>query len=96
MLLGGLSCLAFATLAYAPFWEGPATFRNVGDRAALFTASWLAVLPAALAAGGVAMPIAQRIATSIRLTLLLLGIAWAAWRAWRAPRAISATRSGCC
>ncbi|MFL5803906.1 MAG: hypothetical protein ACJ8CR_19455, partial [Roseiflexaceae bacterium] len=90
VLLGGLACLVFAVLAYAPFWAGPATFRNVGDRVALYTASWLAVLRAGLAAHGVDKPIAQQIATSIGLALLLAGMAWAAWRAWQAPRAVAA------
>src|SRR5262249_22973857 len=89
VLLGSLACLAFAALAYAPFWAGPATFRNVGDRVALFTATWLAVLQASLTAEGVARPLAQQIATSIGLALLLAGTAWATWRAWREPDAVA-------
>jgi hypothetical protein len=85
VLLGGLVCLAVAALAYAPFWAGWATFRNVGDRVALFTASWLAVLQAELALRGVPKGIAQQSATTIGLWLLMGGTGWAAGRAWRRP-----------
>jgi hypothetical protein len=90
VLVAGLACLAFAALAYAPFWAGWATFRNIGDRAALFTATWLATLKAALVARGVGQGLAQQIATTIGLWLLLGGTGWAAWRAWRAPERIAA------
>jgi hypothetical protein len=90
VLLGGLACLALAALAYAPFWAGWATFRNFGDRATLFTASWLATFQAELAARGVAKALAQRIAATIGLWLLIGGTVWAAWRAWRAPRQVAA------
>ncbi|HET9223446.1 MAG TPA: hypothetical protein VFO07_13125, partial [Roseiflexaceae bacterium] len=83
VLLAGVACLAFAALAYAPFWAGWATFRNFGDRVALFTATWLATLKAGLVARGVGQGLAQQIATTIGLWLLLGGTGWAAWRAWR-------------
>jgi hypothetical protein len=90
VLLAGLVCLAFAALAYAPFWAGWATFRNFGDRVTLFTATWLATLKAWLVARGVGQGLAQQIATTIGLWLLLGGTGWAAWRAWRAPRRVAA------
>jgi hypothetical protein len=90
VLVAGLACLAFAALAYAPFWAGWATFRNIGDRVALFTATWLATLKSALVARGVGQGLAQQIATTIGLWLLLGGTGWAAWRAWRAPERIAA------
>jgi hypothetical protein len=90
VLAAGLVCLAFAALAYAPFWAGWATFRNFGDRATLFTATWLATLRAGLAARGVAQGLAQQIATTIGLWLLIGGMAWASWRAWCAPERVAA------
>ena len=90
VLAAGLACLAFAALAYAPFWAGWATFRNFGDRAALFTATWLATLRAGLMARGVGQSLAQQITTAIGLWLLLGGTGWAAWRAWRAPERLAA------
>jgi hypothetical protein len=89
VLAAGLVCLVFAVLAYAPFWAGWATFRNFGDRAVLFTATWLAVLRAGLVARGVPLGLAQQIATTIGLWLLLGGTGWAAWRAWRAPERVA-------
>jgi hypothetical protein len=90
LLLAGVACLAFVALAYAPFWAGWATFRNFGDRVALFTATWLATLKAGLVARGVGQGLAQQIATTIGLWLLLGGTGWAAWRAWRAPERVAA------
>jgi hypothetical protein len=90
VLVAGLVCLAFAALAYAPFWAGWATFRNFGDRATLFTATWLATLRAGLAAHGVALGLAQQIATTIGLWLLIGGMAWVSWRAWCAPERVAA------
>jgi hypothetical protein len=90
VLVGGLVCLTFAVLAYAPFWAGLATFRNFGDRAVLFTATWLATLRSALVAYDVPQGLAQQVATTIGLWLLLGGTCWAAWRAWRAPEPVAA------
>jgi hypothetical protein len=89
-LVVGLACLVFAALAYAPFWAGWATFRNFSDRVALFTATWLAALRAGLTEQGVPQELAQQIATTIGLWLLLGGACWAAWRAWRAPERVAA------
>jgi hypothetical protein len=90
VLVGGLACLAFVVLAYAPFWAGLATFRNFGDRAVLFTATWLATLRSGLVAHHVPQSLAQQIPTTIGLWLLLGGTGWAAWRAWRAPERVTA------
>lgn len=84
IIVGGLLCAAVAALAYAPFWAGWETFRNIGNRGTLFTASWLAVLEASLA---VEMPrdVSQGIAALLGLGLLIAGVLWSAVRAWRAP-----------
>jgi hypothetical protein len=89
-LWGGAASLAAVVLAYAPFWAGWATFRNFGDRATLFTATWPAVLQAELIARGTDKLLAQRSASLIGLCLLLGGTAWSAWRAWRAPERVAA------
>jgi hypothetical protein len=90
VLLGGAACLGVVALAYAPFWAGWGTFRNFGDRAALFTATWLATLQAELTARGVAKELAQQIATTAGIWLLLAGTAWSVWRSWRAPDRVAA------
>jgi hypothetical protein len=90
VLWGGLACLVVMVLAYAPFWVGWDTFRNFGDRAALFTATWPAVLQAELIDRGVDKLLAQQSASLIGLWLLLGGTVWSAWRAWRAPDKVAA------
>jgi hypothetical protein len=85
ILIGGCACLAFVLAAYVPFWAGWTTMRNVGDRTALFTATWLAAAQARLK---LVVP-EQRAGTIVAwasLALLLVGVTWAAWRAWRAPQ----------
>jgi len=89
VLLGGAACAALVVLAYAPFWAGWETLRNVGDRRSLYTASWLATLYALLKPV-VTEPRAQSIVSSLGLLLLLIGVCWACWRAWRTPQNVAA------
>jgi alpha-1,6-mannosyltransferase len=89
VLIGGAACLGLALFAYAPFWAGAETLRNVGDRRTLYNVSWLSALRYALdpTLGG---DQAQNVAAMCSLVLLLAGIGWATWRAWRAPDEVSA------
>jgi hypothetical protein len=84
ILIGGCVCLAFVLAAYVPFWAGWTTMRNVSDRTALFTATWLAAAQARLKLV-VPEQRAGEIVAWASLVLLLVGMTWAAWRAWRAP-----------
>jgi hypothetical protein len=81
---GGAACAALMALAYAPFWAGLPTLQSIGNRRALYNASWLAALRAQL---GHSMPAAraETIVSTLGLALLGIGVAWASWRAWRAP-----------
>jgi hypothetical protein len=89
VVFGGAACIAAVIVAYAWFWDGWNTFQNFGDRGALFTASWLAMLEALLSQS-MPKPTAQAITVGLGLVLLALGVLWAAWRAWRAPQDVAA------
>ena len=84
VVVGGAAFLSVLFFSYLPFWAGWATLRNIGDRRALFTATWLAAVEAQLR---LAMPEARAgaIVAWVGLALLLLGVAWASWRAWCTP-----------
>ena len=89
--LSSVACGAMVVLAYAPFWHGPATLRNFGDRGTLFYATWLAAAQAGLVEAGVmAKDVSQRLVSAVASVLLLLGVAWSAWRGWRAPEQVAA------
>jgi alpha-1,6-mannosyltransferase len=84
LVCGGLACGAVVALAYAPFWAGWETFRNITDRGELVNASWLAVLQPLLM-NWMSKAESQALANLIGLALLMVGVAWATWRAWSAP-----------
>ena len=101
--VSGLACAAAVVVAYTPFWVGWDTLRNFRDRGTLFTSSWLAVLQAPIGLSEVRAIVpthtllalvapedqSQRIAVSLGLGLLSLGVLWATWRAWRAPERVA-------
>lgn len=87
--VGAALCVGVVALAYAPFWVGPDTLRNFGDRGTLFYASWLATLQSTLAEFGMAKEIAQRVGASLGIGLLAAGVLWSAWRGWVAPERVA-------
>jgi hypothetical protein len=87
VVIGGGACVALLALAYAPFWEGLATLKNIGTRRTLYNASWLAALEPILRER-VGKDSSMTLAASIGLALLAIGIGWGCWRAWRAPEEV--------
>lgn len=82
----GLLCAAIAAAAYAPWWDGLATFTNLKNRAELFTTSPLAVLHAlASSRWPDAKEQVDRSLSLLGSCLLLGGVLAAAWRSWRWP-----------
>ena len=83
-------CAGTVALAYAPFWQGQATFRNFSDRGTLFYATWLSAFQAGIGdLGLLSREVAQWIASSLATALLAGGVVWSAWRGWRAPEHIA-------
>ncbi|NOK59222.1 MAG: hypothetical protein GFH27_549283n317 [Chloroflexi bacterium AL-W] len=88
VLLGGVICSAFVVVAYAQFWSGWDTFRNIGARGNLFTASWLASFQTYLETR-IDEDYSKQLASLIGAALLALGMLWATWRSWQAPMKIA-------
>jgi hypothetical protein len=88
VLISGVVCVALVVAAYAQFWVGTDTLKNISAREDLFTASWIATLQPLLI-GIVSEAQSKALATRIGLLLLLPGILWSAWRGWRAPEDVS-------
>ncbi|MEM8533156.1 MAG: hypothetical protein AAGF95_20085 [Chloroflexota bacterium] len=88
IVFGGLICLGFVVAAYAQFWAGWETFRNIGARGNLFTASWLASFQAYLETR-IGEDRSEQVASVFGSALLLLGMLWATWRSWEAPMKVA-------
>jgi hypothetical protein len=93
LLRAGLLCALLGTLAYLPWWAGPAMLDQLRDRVELFANSPLALLRA------IWLPTSTKDVLDPQLMLvglgaLVLGLLVAAWRAWRSPQQIVSTSAG--
>lgn len=84
VVLSGIMCLILATVAYWPFWDGWATFQNIGDRRELYSATWLAALHPLLS-GAFGRTTASNVTSLLGLGLLVIGMLVATWRVWNHP-----------
>lgn len=84
----GLLCVALVTLAYAPWWVGPATLNQLSDRGDLFTNSPLALIRALWLPHGEKAQVEAHLG-QIGLGLLGLGVGLTSLLAWHRPQHIA-------